>query len=145
MNLLTAQALIETYLSTNWTATPVAYENVEARNWTATGQPLLPEGDVDYVTLRTEFRGSETITIPGRCIRYYGGLYPAVCVKDGSGTRTALGYAKDLTALLESKEIPSADGMLRVWTLAGTQKYRPSADWFVVELSFNFSFERYIS
>lgn len=144
MDLLSAQTLLETYFSTHWTATPVVYENVEARNWTATGQPLLPEGEVDYVTFRTEYGRSETITIPGNCRRQYGVLFPAVCVRDATGVRVAMSHARDLVALLESKEIASGSEILRLWTLGGTQKYRPADGWFVVELAFNFSFERHV-
>lgn len=145
MDILSAQTLLETYFNTNWTATPVVYENVEARNWTATGQPLLPEGETSYVTFRTEYGRTEFITVPGRCRRQHGVLYPAVCVRTATGTRTALTYAKDLVALLEGKELEATDGVLRLRSMGGTQKYRPSEGWLVVEMAFNFSFERYVS
>lgn len=143
MNISDASAVLENYLTVAWTATPIAYENVEARNWSEIGQPLLPDGDSDYIAIRSQVVNSRTLTVPGTCRRYEGVLFVGVAVRDGTGTRVADTYAAQLVTLLEGKELPSTTGMLRLWNLGGSVKYRPTTGWYVNELSFSFSFERY--
>lgn len=140
-----ASAVLENFFMVYWTATPIAFENVELRNWQEPGQPLLPEGDEDYIFLRSSINTSTVITVPGRCRRYQGTIRVGVAVRDGTGTRIGDGYAADLINLLEGRELSEATGMLRIWTLVGSVKYRPTSGWYVNELAFNFSFERYVS
>lgn len=145
MDVLSCSALLESYIGTNWSDTPVAYENVDARNWTEVGQPLLPDGTEDYLAVRQHIQKSEYITVPGTCRRYFGTLYTGIMTRDGTGTRNAEGHAKKLIELFEGIEISSPDGMLRMWSLTGSHKYRPAEGWYAIELAFNFSFERYVA
>lgn len=144
MNYVQASTALQVYLNSNWSATPLAFNNVEERNWTAVGQPILPEGDSDYVTLRTHIPSSTYITVPGHCRRYFGTLFLAVAVRKGTGTRTMETYITDLIALFEGKTLSTADGELRVWTLTGNAEYELN-DWFVNEIAFGFSFERFVA
>jgi hypothetical protein len=138
-----ASSLLEQFLTANWLTTPIKYENVAAHNWAAIGQPLLPDGEEDYISIRIDHGYSKTITCPATCIRYFGVIYLGVCVRDGTGTRAAEKIASDLLDLLEHKELSDASGMLRTWNLTSTAKYKPIEGWFVVEPMLNFSFERY--
>ena len=142
MQLADALELLETHLQANWTDTPIAFENVDQRNSTLIGQPLLPAGTTDYVAVRTMLDGSRTITVPARCIRYFGAIYVAVCTLAGTGTRASAAYADRLISLLEERHLSGQAGSLRLGNLTFSTKYSPSARWFVHEIGFDFSFER---
>lgn len=144
MNIVQAAEHIQTYFDTNWTSTPIAWANVEARDWDVANQPLLPEGVEDYITVKILVPNSQTITVPGHCRRYFGTIYIAISVRKGTGTRRLEGYASELIELLENKRIDSADGEIRVWTLTGNAEFAIS-DWYVNQIAFGFSFERYVS
>lgn len=139
-----APRLLQTYLSENWTATPLAYTNVDGRYWSEVGQPVLPTGEEDYITVRTHIFHSEFITVPGTCRRYHGTLFLAAATRKGSGTRALETYISDLIALLEGKTLSNTDGgELRVWTLTGNAEYAIE-DWFINEIALGFSFERFV-
>lgn len=142
MQLADALRLLETHMQA-WTATPVAYENVDPRNLTQVGQPLLPAGTTDYVAMRTTLDHSQPITVPNRCHRYHGTVYFAVCVQAGTGSRTLAGYVDSLIALFEAKQIAGTAGVLRTGRVTFSQKYQPSDGWYVHEIGFNFAYERY--
>ena len=89
MTLEQADALIATYLSSNWTATLIAWENVDPRAFSMPGQPLLPDGTADYLQVRSYEVSNRTVTIPAHCIRSHVQLQISVCVKAGSGVRKA--------------------------------------------------------
>lgn len=143
MNYVEASTLLQVFMFNNWTATPLAFNNVDSRNWTSVDQPVIPEGDSDYITVRTHIFHSQFITIPGTCRRYFGSLRLAISVRKGTGTRANETYATDLIGLLEGRTLSDASGELRVWTLTGNAEYGDE-DWHVNELAFGFSFERYV-
>ena len=143
MNILEAETLIETYLSENWTRTPITYPNVMPADFSAAGQPLLPKGTNDYIALRYSFSQSEAITVPGTCRRYYGSIRITAFVRRQTGTRQLASYANDLISLFEGKEISNSSGqLLRVWGLTGSIELTYD-DWYARELAFSASFERY--
>ena len=144
MNLLDAETLIQTYLSSNWTTTKVAYPNVLPADFSAPGQPLLPEGNADYIALRYQFDQSRFITVPGNCRRYTGNIQPTIFVRRQTGTRTLATYANSLIDIFEGKEITdSTGGVLRVWGLTGAIELTYD-DWYARELTFAASFERHV-
>lgn len=144
MNLLEAEALIQTYLSSNWTATKIAYPNVLPADFSAPGQPLLPEGDSDYIAIRYQFENSRFITVPGNCRRYTGTIQPTIFVRRQTGTRTLATHANSLINLFEGKEVKNTGGgLLRVWGLTGSIELTYD-DWYARELAFAASFERYV-
>jgi hypothetical protein len=145
MNLLDAETLIQTYLASNWTATKIAYPNVLPADFTAPGQPLLPEGTADYIALRYQFENSRFITVPGTCRRYTGQIQITAFVRRQTGTRTLATYANSLIELFEGKEIKNTGNeILRVWGLTGSIELAYD-DWYARELAFAASFERQVT
>ena len=145
MNLIEAESLIQVYFSENWSATKVAYPNVLSADFAAIGQPLLPEGEEDYVAVRHIFDQSRFITVPGTCRRYTGAIQPTVFVRRHTGTRNLLSHCSPLIELLEGREITNpGGGLLRVWGLTGSIELAYD-DWYAREMSFSASFERYVT
>lgn len=137
-----AEAALYSLLSTSWTMTPLAWHNVDPRNFIVPGEPLLPDGDQDYVSARLDVFSSKTLT--GTCIRYSGQLALGICVKERTGTRQAKKYLSDLAAILENQTIKSSDGALRMSTLSNTADYFAENGWYVLEATFPMYFERYL-
>jgi hypothetical protein len=140
-----AEALLYTYLSANWTATKIAWQNVEPRDFTSPSQPLLPEGTDDYIAVRVMLVNSTTITMPANCIRYRGQLMVGVCVKENTGTRTAKNRLSSLVELLENATISDVNGSLRIGNMAGSLGYPAPNGWYVEDSSFMFTFERFVA
>lgn len=143
MNLEGADALLAAHLSENWPHTPIAWENVEPRSWTAPGQPLLPDGEADYLIVRSDLVGNRTVTIPGTCVRSQVQYLFSVCVKQGTGTRKAKKWLDHLVELLENVTLRGTEGTLRVSTMIGSVGYAAENGWHVEEASFMVYFERY--
>lgn len=143
MNFESSDALVSTHLSENWTHTPIAWGNVEPRAWAVPGQPLLPEGEDDFLIVRSELVGNETITIPAYCVRSQVQYLFSVCVKQGTGTRQAKKWLDHLVDLMENVTLRSTDGTLRVSTMIGSVGYAAENGWHVEEASFMIYFERY--
>lgn len=140
-----ADELLAQYLDTNWDVTPIAWPNVEPRNFQAPGYPLLPMGEADYVAVRTTGAGSKTITVPGSCLRYTGQLFLAVCVKEGTGVRVAKEYLSSLAGLLENATIRGSAGAVRLGNLSGPVSYTTPNGWYVEEIGVLYSFERFVA
>lgn len=141
MNLEEADALLTTYLAEHWTHTPIAWQNIEPRNFSEMGQPLLPSGTENYVAIRSEIVGNRTLTVPGSCIRTQMQLQVAVCVKENTGTRNTRRLLSELVELLENQRI----GSLSFGTLAGAARYVTENGWFVEEASLPCYFERHVA
>lgn len=139
-----AEEAVYTLLSTRWSQTPLSWHNVDERDYSVPGEPLLPDGDRDYISVRLDIFGSTTLTVPGNCIRYGGQLALGICVKERTGTRQAKTYLADLSALLENQTIKSSDGSIRVSTLSNTADYFAENGWYVLEATFPLYFERYL-
>ena len=139
-----AEAALYALLAQSWTATPLAWHNVDERNFTEPGMPLLPDGDTDYVSVRLDVFSATTLTVPANCIRYSGQLALGICVKERTGTRQAKKYLSDLAALLENQTLASDGGHLRVATLSNTADYFAENGWYVLEATFALYFERYL-
>ena len=101
-----AEAALYALLAQSWTATPLAWHNVDERNFTEPGMPLLPDGDTDYVSVRLDVFSATTLTVPANCIRYSGQLALGICVKERTGTRQAKRYLSDLAACWKTRPWP---------------------------------------
>jgi hypothetical protein len=145
MNAPEAEEAIYTALSQNWTSTPLAWRNVDPRNFSDPSQPLLPDGTTDYLSVRVDVFSGETLTVPGHCIRYVGQLSVGICVRERTGTRQAKTYLADLSDLLENRRIVSADGSLMVSPLSNQGDYFTENGWYVLEAAFPIHFERYLT
>lgn len=138
-----ADQIIATHLDTNWVTTPIAWPNVEPRDFQTVGQPLLPLGETDYIAIRTTGLGSRTVTVPGTCIRYSGQLFVASCVKAGTGVRLAKERLGELSSLLENATLRGTPGVVRLGTLTGPVAYTTSNGWYVEEIGIMYHFERF--
>lgn len=139
-----AEAALYALLAQSWTTTPLAWHNVDERNFTEPGMPLLPDGDTDYVSVRLDVFSATTLTVPANCIRYSGQLALGICVKERTGTRQAKKHLSDLAALLENQTLASDGGHLRVSTLSNTADYFAENGWYVLEATFALYFERFL-
>ena len=138
-----ADRLIQEHLSANWATTPIAWPNIEPRSFVPIGQPLLPMGTSDYVALRSQGAGSQAITVNGSCVRYAGQLFVAVCVKEGTGVRTAKGYVDTLVGLLENRTLKGPGGVVRLSTLTGPTAYPAPNGWYCEEFAIMYYFEQF--
>lgn len=144
MNHAGASRLIAQHLVTNWTSTPLVWENTSPLNFNAAGQPLLPAGEVDYVAVRDIGRGSQTITVPAACTQVSRQLFLAACVKAGTGTRKAQTMVDDLIALFENTVLrgDAGEGVVRFQDYTGPATYLAPNGWYVAEVGFMFHFEK---
>ena len=145
MTFAEARAAIEVYLNTNWTQTPIAWQNVEEIDFSAPGQPLLRDGTDAFIAVEIFIHTSQTITVPGSCVRYPGTLEFGVFVKEGTGARTAAELTDDLIALFENKNIGTAPNVIRLRNMTSTETYTEEDGWFVSLVGFAMYFERFIS
>jgi len=147
MKLSEAGSALRQYLNTNWVdgaaqKTPIAWENVDPIDFQGTQKPL-EKGQDPWLSVEIMPHGSETITVPGHCIRYYGTLEFGVFVKENRGT-PGDPYIDDLIELFENKTLGLPGNKLRVKNIVSTTKYHNTAGWYVHRISFAFQFERFI-
>ncbi len=140
-----AEAALYALLAERWTTTPLAWRNIEARDYADASLPLLPDGEADYVSVQVDIFGGETITVPGKCIRYAGQLVLGVCVQESTGTRQAKAYQSDLQGLVESTTVQSSAGTVRLSPLSNSVDYFTPNGWYVLEAVFPFHFERQLT
>ena len=145
MTFTEARALLETYLNTNWTQTPIVWQNVEDIDFSAPGQPLLSEGQSPFISIEIFVHTSETITVPGSCIRYPGTLEFGVYAKEGTGARSTSSFTDSLISLFENKTLGVAPNTIRVRNITTTETYTEENGWFVQLIGFSMYFERFIS
>ena len=140
-----ARKLIEVYLASNWSQTPIQWENVESRDNTSASREILEFGQADYLSVDIDFIGSRTITVPAHCIRYSCLLVLSVHVKEGKGAAVVDGYSDALIGLLENKTLPGSDSPVRIRNITGEASYYTETGWYVSETQFSFWFDRYTS
>lgn len=145
MTLAEAEAALYALLQEHWTQTPLAWRNVDPRNYAGPSQPLLPDGDADYLSIQVDIFSATTVTVPGSCIRYAGQLVAGICVKESTGTRQAKQYLTEVCALAENSRIVSSDGNVRLSTLSNMVDYFLDNGWYVLEATFPLYFERYLT
>lgn len=145
MTISDAEEAVYGYLAMVWLYTPLAWRNVDPRNYTDPSQPLLPDGEDDYLSVSVDIFSCTTLTVPGNCIRYSGQVSLAICVQERTGTRTAKTYLSQLCDLLENQRLRSSDGSLVVSTLSNQGSYVTDNGWYVLEATFPLYFERYLT
>jgi hypothetical protein len=144
MTITDAEESIYAYIASVWEVTPLAWRNVDPRNYGDPSQPLLPDGEADYVSVGVDIFSATTLTVPGNCIRYTGQATFGVCVPERTGTRVAKTYVSQLCDLLENQRLRSSDGSLAISTLSNQVSYWTENGWYVVEAAFPIYFERYL-
>lgn len=143
MTISDAEEAVYGALASLWTTTPIAWRNVDPRNYADPSQPLLPDGDSDYISVSVDIFSSTTLTVPGNCIRYAGQVALGICVPERTGTRTAKTYLSQLCALLENQRLRTDAGSVAVSTLANQGSYISENGWYVLEAAFPLYFERH--
>lgn len=143
MDLEGADALITRFLHANWGTTPIAWPNLEARDFASPSLPLLPDGSADYLSVRSFLVTNTTVTIPGHCVRSRAQLHLDICVKSGTGVRTAKRHLSGLVALVENSMIRGDAGLVRFRTATGGTSYVADNGWWVEGVVIPFEFERY--
>ena len=146
MKLSEAGSTLRQYLKTNWVdgavqKTPIAWENIDPIDFAGDQKPL-EKGQTPWLSVEFFPHSSQTITVPGHCIRYYGTLEFGVFVKDGKGT-PGDPFIDDLVDLFENQTLGTVGQRLRVKNIVSTTKYHTTSGWYVHRISFAFQFERF--
>ena len=144
MEIRDARKLLEQYLSTNWTYTPIHWQNVEAVNLGTPSLPLLPQGDVNYLQIDVDFVNSRAITVPANCRRRFGQLVFTVFVKENTGAGLADDYIDKIIALFEYKTLGSGNERLRVHNVTGHVNFYIDTGWFVAQSRLAFDFNKFL-
>lgn len=144
MTLYEARSVIQGYLHTNWTDTPIVWENVQDLDFASPTQTPLLLGQDPFISLEIFVHNSQTITVPGHCIRYPGTLEFGVFTKTQTGGHPGDQLVDTLIGLFENKGLGSAGSRIRVRNIVTTVKYRIDSNWYVHRISFAFQFERFI-
>lgn len=91
-----AQQAVETYFAAAWSATTIAYANVD----------FTPPGSGAWVRVTVENRDSRLVGLgAGRLVRHEGAVVVHVFVDDGTGVQGALGLADDVIAMFAGAPI----------------------------------------
>lgn len=86
---------LETYLSDNWSYTPIAYEN----------EQFEPTGDDPFIALNIVLNPSENAAIGKVCVRLNGTISIRVYARYDIGSKTSLDLVDKLVEILENKTI----------------------------------------
>lgn len=100
---------LETYVDTNWSATPVVYENTEPLDFSIAGAPPLTDGDKDYILMEIDIESTTTISVPAECLRHTGYLVMALHVKEDTGAQASFALVDQLDALFTYQRIGSVE------------------------------------
>lgn len=96
--------LLETTIQSNWD-TPIAWPNVESRDHSLPGSPLLSEGNKNYISFSVDITKTEAVEIPLGFIRYHGYINVDLYIKEGVGTRKAESLIDSLNDLFQYRII----------------------------------------
>lgn len=127
MSKVTITALLENTLQDGWGTTPIAWQNVEARDHAISGAPLLSDGSKSYISFSVDITKTEALEIPLGAIRYHGYIGIDVHTKEGIGTRAAETLIDALNLLFQYQII--SDGI----TCIRTHEYLDSGNFIILE------------
>ena len=133
-------AALEQAISSQWTATPLAWENTPARDYGASGQPMLVDGDKDFVQVSIEFWGNYPVVIPTDCVRYYGAITFDIYVKEDTGSRAAAEYIESLASIYDRKTYSN----VRMGNLTSVGVFTLTEGWVTTTIQFEFEFDRVV-
>lgn len=102
------RATLETHIQSNWSLTPVAFENTDPVDFSSSDGELLPDQSADYIELNIDISSSPTVTVPADCVRHTGFLLVTVWVREDTGSRQAQVYMDELEKLLSYRTLDSA-------------------------------------
>jgi hypothetical protein len=123
----TITALLENTLQDSWSATPIAWQNVEARDHAIAGAPLLSAGSKNYINFSVDITKTEAMEIPLGFIRYSGFIGVDVNTMEGAGTRAADTLIDSLNELFQYQVISDGSTCIR------THEYLDSGTFIILE------------
>lgn len=133
--------IIEETLVNAWSQTPIAFENVPARDHSISGSPLLSEGDKNYIEVSVDVTDTKPLEIPLGLLRYRGYVRISVHVKEGTGTRIACGYIDDLNNIFQFKLLNDGTTCLRTHEFLDSGKFTILEGWVTYACQWPFSTE----
>ena len=140
MNLTDVNQAIEDAIKASWSYTPIAWENVPAKDYEAAGQPLLADGTDPFIEVAIEHVGSFPVEVPISCTRYHGYVIIDIQVREDAGTRSTADYMDKLSTLLEFKTISN----VRLLEFISVGSYKVKKGWVTTTVQFPFEFERQV-
>ena len=109
---------LEGYIETNWTTTPISYEEV----------PYIPTAGTAFIEVWVNDGGSTHAAMPNTQ-RFAGVLQIDINVPKGSGTATARTYADTIIGLFNGKQVDSI-------TFRDLRVHKdPSGEWYTLSLA----------
>lgn len=128
---------IGTFLAANWTATPLAFNNVPALNYAGDKKPLA-EGSDPYVSVKVQYGETQNLEVginPAR--RTFGNLILDFYSKKDSSTLTNQTYMDAMIALFEYKKISGI-----VFREMAVMQDQTLNSWFITPTMIRFHFDR---
>ena len=140
MDLVGVEQALQEYIDTNWVTTKVSFEDIPPKNLDLAGQPLLADGDLDYIIFKVIITDALTVTVPHECTRYRGFLTADIYVKEDTGSRQAKTYMDGLNALFQYQRI---SGTLRMKQFLSNGKFNADNGWVIHACQWPFETEDY--
>jgi hypothetical protein len=139
MSKVTITALLENTLQDNWGTTPIAWQNIEARDHNLSGAPLLSAGNRSYINFFVDITKTEAIEIPLGAIRYFGYAGIDVNIKEGVGTRPAETLIDALIGLFQYRMISDDTACIRTHEYIDSGTFVIQEGWMTHSIQFPFS------
>jgi len=133
--------LLESTLQSNWDTTPIAWNNVEARDHDISEAPLLSAGDKDYINFVVDITKTQAIEIPLGFIRYHGYIAIEIYVKEGVGTRGIVTLIDSLNELFQYQMIDDGVTCIRTHEYMDSGTFNIQEGWLMHTAQWPFSVE----
>jgi hypothetical protein len=139
MSKVAITTLLETTVQDNWSSTPIAWQNVEARDSALSGAPLLSAGSKSYISFMVDITKTEAIEIPLGYIRYFGYVGIDVYTLEGTGTRAAETLIDALVDLFQYRMISDDTACIRFHEYLDSGTFTIQEGWATHATQFPFS------
>ena len=101
-----AETVIQAHVAANWTVTKVAYENVDALDYSDVARPELSNGQAPYMELKVTFTDSYAAeTGPNAIKQTWGYIEATFHTRTSSGAKINKTNSDAMAALFEYKRI----------------------------------------
>lgn len=137
MSIATIEKTFQEAFST-WSSTPVTFENIPPIALNEAGQPLLADGEDDFILVEVDVTDTQTVQVPHSCVRYFGFLSVDIYVKENTGTRNVAEYMDELNTMFLFKRL---SGDLRVKEFLSDGSYRVANGWVIYACQWPFETE----
>jgi len=114
----TIKQTVEARFSSGWSATEIAWENVEPRDHSKADAPFLYDGSDPYISVEISAESTDAVFLGENCRRYYGHVGVDIHIPENTGSRVKSQLTDALNTLLQYKEL--ANGVrLKEYTNVG--------------------------